>query len=267
MDALLCTCDDGVATVVLNRPDARNALDFDLVGELDTVLARITRDDTVRALILTGAGGTFCAGGDLRAMNTPPPRPPQTWHSNLRRVHRVVRALHGLDRPVIAAVDGVAFGAGFSIALLADMVLVSNRARFCMAFARVGLAPDYGALYTLPRVVGLQRAKEILYSGREISAAEALQLGIALEVLAPADLLPRARALAQAFTGASPTALAITKEALNASLGSELDTMLQLEASAQGIAGTSDYARDAFRRFAAREPAQFQWPALPVGKP
>jgi 2-(1,2-epoxy-1,2-dihydrophenyl)acetyl-CoA isomerase len=266
MDTLLYTCDDGVATVVLNRPDARNALDFDLIGELDAVLVRVTRDDSVRALILTGAGGAFCAGGDLRAMNSSPPRPPQTWHSNLRRVHRVVRALHGLDRPVIAAVDGVAFGAGFSLALLADLVLVSNRARFCMAFARVGLAPDYGALYTLPRVVGLQRAKEILYSGREIGAAEALQLGIALELLEPADLLPRARALALALAGASPTALAITKEALNASLGSDLDTMLQIEASAQGIAGTSDYAREAFRRFAAKEPARFQWPVAPVAK-
>ncbi len=260
------TCEDGVGTILLNRPAARNALDHATVVELDDLLVRITRDDTIRAVILTGAGGAFCAGGDVRSMNETP-RSAQDWRSAMRRAHRIVRALHGLDRPVIAAVDGVAFGAGFSLALLADIVLVSSRARFCMAFGRVGLVPDYGALYTLPRVVGLQRAKELVFSAREVGAEEARTLGLALEVHPPEHLLARAGELARALAGASPHAMAITKDALNASLGNELEAMLQLEANAQGIAGTTDYAREAFRRFADKQPARFHWPADPADKP
>ena len=264
METLLYTCENGVATIVLNRPDARNALGATMVAELDTLLSQITRDDTVRAVILTGAGGAFCAGGDVRSMSAAP-RTPQMWRAGMRRSHRVVKALHALDRPVIAAVDGVAFGAGFSLALLADIVLVSTRARFCMAFGRIGLVPDYGALYTLPRVVGLQRAKEIMFSAREISATEAVDLDIALEVVEPDALMPRARALATALAAASPVALAMTKDALNGALDNTLDNLLELEAAAQGIAGSSDYARESFRRFAAKEPIQFQWPS--AGKP
>jgi len=266
METLEYACADGVGTITLNRPQARNALSAAMVGELDILLGQITRDDSVRALILTGAGGAFCAGGDVRSMHAAP-RSAQDWRSGMRRIHRVVRALHGLDRPVIAAVDGVAFGAGFSLALLADIVLVSSRARFCMAFGRVGLVPDYGALYTLPRVVGLQRAKELVFSAREVGAEEARSMGLALEVHTPEGLMPRALELAQALCGASPQALSLAKDALNASLGNELDAMLQMEASGQGIAGTTEYALDAFRRFADKQPGRFHWPATPADKP
>lgn len=266
METLDYTCADGVGILTLNRPQARNALSAAMVGELDTLLGQITRDDSVRALILTGSGGAFCAGGDVRSMHAAP-RSAQDWRSGMRRSHRIVRAIHGLDRPVIAAVDGVAFGAGFSLALLADIVLVSSRARFCMAFGRVGLVPDYGALYTLPRVVGLQRAKELMFSAREVGAEEARSIGLALEVHAPQALMPRAVELAKSLSEASPQAMAMTKDALNASLGNELEAMLQLEANGQGIAGSTDYALDAFRRFAEKQPGRFQWPAAPVDTP
>lgn len=264
METLEYSCEDGVATLVLNRPQAKNAINAAMADELDQVLSQVTRDGDVRALILTGAGGAFCAGGDVRSMNSVPARTPEGWRSSMRRAHRIVRALHALDRPVIAAVDGVAFGAGFSLSLLADILLVSERARFCMAFGRIGLIPDYGALYTLPRVVGLQRAKEIMFSAREIGAREACDLGIALEVLAPDALLARARSMARAFVAASPTALALTKDALHGALQSDLESLLELEAAGQGIAGTSDYAREAFRRFAEKQPGRFQWPASTV---
>ena len=260
METIQYNCEDGVATILLNRPQAKNALDATMVGEFDQLLVRIARDETVRAVILTGAGGAFCAGGDVRGMNSSTDRTAEQWRAHMRRNHRIVKGLYALDRPVIAAVDGVAFGAGFSIALLADIVLASSRARFCMAFGRIGLVPDYGALYTLPRAVGLQRAKEIMYSAREIGATEAKELGIALEVLEPDALLPRARVLAQALASASPTALAMTKDALNASLGNSLDSVLELEAAGQGVAGSSAYAKDAFRRFAEKQPGRFQWP-------
>jgi 2-(1,2-epoxy-1,2-dihydrophenyl)acetyl-CoA isomerase len=175
--------------------------------------------------------------------------------------------LYDLDRPVIAAVDGPAFGAGFSLALLADFILVSTRARFCMAFGRIGLVPDYGALYTLPRVVGLQRAKELMMSAREVGAAEALNIGLALEVLAPEALMPRAMQMARALSSASPSAMSITKDALNGSLDSDLDSLLKLEAASQAVAGTSDYHKEATRRFVEKQAPQFQWPATAAAKP
>lgn len=260
METIQYTFDDGVATITLDRPKSKNALDITMTEELDQVLTQITRDEAVRAVILTGAGGAFCAGGDVRKMNSATEQTAEGRRAHMRTSARVVKALHSLDRPVVAAVDGVAFGAGFSLALLADIVLVSSNARFCMAFARIGLMPDYGAIYTLPRIVGLQRAKEIMFSAREISAVEARDLGIALEVTEPDALLPRARALASALAHASPTAMALTKDALNGALGSSLDSVLEIEAAGQGLLGSTAYARDAFRRFAEKQPGRFQWP-------
>ncbi|MEP6971782.1 MAG: enoyl-CoA hydratase/isomerase family protein [Betaproteobacteria bacterium] len=264
MQAIQYSCDAGVATIVLNRPEVRNAISPAMMDELDQTLFEIGRDDTVRAVILTGAGAAFCAGGDVLRMNDAADESAEQRRARMRRAHRTVKALHALDRPVIAAVDGAAFGAGFGIALLCDIVLASNRARFCMVFGRVGLVPDYGSLYTLPRVVGLQRAKEIMFSAREIDPIEAQQLGIVLEVMEPEALLPLARTLAQALAQASPTALALTKDALNASLANSLESVLELEAAAQGVTGTSAYSRECFRRFAAKERSPFQWPAKPA---
>lgn len=261
MQHIALTRDADVATILFNRPEARNALSVAMMDDLDQVLFDIGRDATIRAVVLTGSGGAFCAGGDVQRMNATGEETPDERRARLRRAHRSVKALHALDRPVIAAVDGAAFGAGFGLALLCDIVLASTRARFCMAFGRVGLVPDYGSLYTLPRVVGLQRAKEIMFSAREIGPIEAQQLGIVLEVTEPEALLARANTLAQALAQASPTALALTKDALNVSLDNSLDTMLELEAAGQGVAGSSAYARECFRRFAAKERGPFQWPA------
>jgi enoyl-CoA hydratase/carnithine racemase len=155
----------------------------------------------------------------------------------------------------------VAFGAGVSLALAADIVLVSERVRMALVFHRIGLVPDVGAWYTLPRIVGLQRAKELVYSAREFGAAEARQMGLALEVLTPAALLPRAVQIAASLATGSALAFSLSKQALNASLQSDLGTMLDLEAAGQALAGGSDFTREAVRRFAAREPAAFQWPA------
>lgn len=261
MPALEFTVEDNIATLLLNRPEAKNALNAEMSDGLEQALVRIGADSSIRAVILTGAGGAFCAGGDVRAMNANAGEvTAEARRARMHRHHRNIRPLFALDRPVIAAVDGVAYGAGFSIALLADMVLATPRARFCMAFARIGLIPDFGALYTLPRIVGMARAKEIMLSAREIGATEARDLGIVLEVVEPDALMARARALAAALTHASPLAVSLTKNALNSSLGSDLQTMLDIEAAGQGMAGTSEYAKESFRRFAAREPARFVWP-------
>jgi 2-(1,2-epoxy-1,2-dihydrophenyl)acetyl-CoA isomerase len=252
--------DDGVATLTLNRPEAKNALDPTMADELGECLAAIRADEAVRVLVLAGAGGAFCAGGDVKAMGQGGPRTPEQRRAGMARYTRICTELMALDRPVIAAVDGVAYGAGFSLALMCDIVLLSERARLCMVFQRIGLVPDMGAFYTLPRVVGLQRAKELIFSAREIDAAEALRLGLAMEVLPAEALAARAQAIARSFAGASPVAMSIAKRALQASLGSDLQTLLEIESSGQALASNSDYAKEAVRRFAARELAQFRWP-------
>ncbi len=264
-ETLTYSVDDCVAVITLNRPKALNALSAKMAEELLQAIARIRADDAVRAVVLHGAGGAFCAGGDVRNSNSAGPRTAVQGHAGMGRYRDLTLALHALDRPLIAAADGVAFGAGFSLLLLADIVLLSDRARLCMAFQRIGLIPDCGALFTLPRSVGLQRAKELMFSAREISSAEALGMGLALEVLAPEALLPRAMQIAQSFRGNSPVAFAMAKQALNASMQSDLDTMLALEVSGQAVAISSDYLAEAARRFAAKEPAQFRWPTPQAG--
>jgi 2-(1,2-epoxy-1,2-dihydrophenyl)acetyl-CoA isomerase len=161
---------------------------------------------------------------------------------------------------VIAAVDGAAAGAGFSLALVADFILATPRARFCMSFMKVGLVPDCGAFYTLPRIVGVQRAKELMLSARDVEGAEALQLGIAMELHAPEQLLPRAQALAASFVQASPAAVSLVKRSL-AGWGGELPALLEQEANAQALAmGTAEH-RVAVKRFLDKEAPLFQWPA------
>lgn len=255
-------CTDGVATLTLNRPGARNAIDATMKTELAECVAAIVADASVRALVLTGAGGAFCAGGDLRGMaEVRAAMSVEGWRGRMREVQPWLRALAELDRPVIAAVDGPAYGAGFSLALLADFVVASPRARFCMSFMRVGLVPDFAAMHTLPRVVGVQRARELMLSAREVGADEALRLGIVLE-LVPADaLLARARALARSFTGASPLATSLVKRGLGMALATDLQTALDAEADRQALCFQSGYHADAVQRFIDGQPAAFQWPA------
>lgn len=250
---------DGVATLTFNRPAQRNAMDVAMRKEIGEAVGIVRRDRAVRALILTGAGEHFCSGGDLRGI-AGAGLDNEGWRNRLLDLHEWLADLITLDRPVIAAVDGVAYGAGFSLALTADFILATPRARFSMSFLRVGGVPDCGAFYTLPRIVGVQRAKEIMLSCRELDAEEALRLGIALELHAPDQLQARARALAASFVNAPPTALSLTKRAVSASLGSELNTLLEMEAGAQALAFGTDYHREAVARFGRKEAALFQWP-------
>jgi 2-(1,2-epoxy-1,2-dihydrophenyl)acetyl-CoA isomerase len=250
-----------VATLTLDNPAKRNALDLAMREELIEVVARVRCDRSIRALILTGANGHFCSGGDLRNIATVG-LDNQGWRNRLQDLHAWLQDLLMLDRPVIAAVDGAAAGAGFSLALVADFVLATPRAKFCMSFMKVGLVPDCGAFYTLPRIVGVQRAKELMLSARDIDGAEALKLGLAMELHAPEQLLPRAQALAASFIHASPVAVSLVKRTL-AGWGADLPALLEHEANAQALAMGSAEHRSAVQRFLNKEPALFQWPAQP----
>lgn len=256
--ALLVDVADGIATLTLNRPHQKNALNPPMRVALRDAVYAIRSDRAVRAVVLRGAGDDFCAGGDLRSMNV---TDAQAGRERIDDLHGWIGMLLDLDRPVIAAVDGVAYGAGFSLALLADFVVASPRARFCMPFMKVGLVPDCGAFYTLPRVVGLAHAKDLVFSAREIGAQEARQLGAVFEIVPHDALHERARQLAASLAGASPVAFGLAKRALNQSYGSDLRAMLEMEALAQGIAFTTEYHREAVRRFNEKQPPLFNWPA------
>jgi 2-(1,2-epoxy-1,2-dihydrophenyl)acetyl-CoA isomerase len=181
VDAIRYEVNEGVATLTLHRPAQKNAIDETMRSEVAQVLAGLSRDRDVRALVITGAGGAFCTGGDLRSIATAN-LDTEGWRQRLKASHAWLNELISLDRPIVAAVDGAAYGAGFSLALAADFILASPRARFCMSFLRIGLVPDFGAFYTLPRVVGVQRAKELMLSARDVSAEEAKALGIVMEI-------------------------------------------------------------------------------------
>jgi 2-(1,2-epoxy-1,2-dihydrophenyl)acetyl-CoA isomerase len=263
MQALDYQVHDGVATITLNRPEARNALSGAMKEELTAVSAQAASDPAVRAVVLTGAGGVFCAGGDLRGMQEARAAGTsvQGWRDRMRSVHPVIRTLLELDKPLVTAVDGAAYGAGFSLALMGDFIIASPRARFCLSFMRVGLVPDFAAMYSLPRVVGVQRARELMLSAREVQADEALRLGIAMELVPEDGLLARAQELAHSFTGASPLAVSLVKAEVGMSLATDVRSTLANEADHQALCFETAEHREAVRRFLDKEPAAFQFPA------
>jgi 2-(1,2-epoxy-1,2-dihydrophenyl)acetyl-CoA isomerase len=258
METIRYEVHEHVARLTLDDPATRNALGPQMRDEVAEVLRTIKQDRSVRALVITGAGGHFCSGGDLRNIASAG-LDNQGWRERLHKLHHWLQDLITLDRPVIAAVDGAAFGAGLGLALAADILIATPRARFCVSFLRVGLVPDCGLFYTLPRIVGPQRAKELMLSAREVGADEAVRLGLAMELQAPEHLLARAQAMAASFVLASPMALSLIKRTVAA--GSDLATQLELEANAQALAMGTQEHRDAVQAFLAKQPARFQWPA------
>lgn len=249
---------EGIATLTLSRPQRKNALNSTMQREFHDALQTLRRDDDVKALVLTGAGGDFCAGGDIS--DTPKSIEARIVRARLLEANRIAVALRDFNRPVISAVDGVAYGAGFSIALLSDFVVASERARFCLAFSRIGLVPDMGLTYTLPRAVGMQKARELIYSAREVSALEAQKLGIVLDVCPQAVLVSRACELARAMSTLSPDSFTLTRSLLASSFESDFASLLDAEATAQAMAATSPYLSEALGRFTRNEPPLFQWP-------
>ncbi|MEO8249983.1 MAG: enoyl-CoA hydratase/isomerase family protein [Burkholderiales bacterium] len=260
------TVRDGVAEFSHQRPAARNALSDGLRADYTEMLDKIECDRQIRVLIITGSGGSFCAGGDVKAMQARIAGANQYEGSPYAMRRRVLSAHHGwldrlrsLEMPVIAAVDGAAYGAGFSLALTADFVLASTRAKFCFAFAKVGAVADFGAFYTVPRLVGLAKAKDLMMTARRVEAAEALQLGLVHGVHEPDALLPEAHRMARRFLTGPHEALGMIKSTLNRSFDLDYRSMAELETSQQAIAMASAYHADAVARFSRGEPLAYDW--------
>ncbi|MDW5444158.1 enoyl-CoA hydratase/isomerase family protein [Polaromonas sp. SM01] len=252
---------NATAVLTMNRPDQRNALDFAMREDFAAAVAEVRDDESVRAIVLTGAGGHFCAGGDIKAMGEQQGKKRDIFEGRerIRKIHRWFDELVDLEKPVIAAVDGVAFGAGLSLALCADFVLASPRAKFCSVFARLGYIPDTGAMYLLPRAIGLSRAKDMVFTGRVVGVQEAKEIGL-VQTICEQDLLQSALDFAERFHNAPTGALGIAKSVMNRAFESDRKTVYAQESMAQAMCRESDFHEEAVRRFLAKEAPLYQWP-------
>lgn len=246
----------GIATLTFNRPDKRNAMSDDMRTEFIDALERVAADKAIRALVLTGAGKGFCAGGDIAGMERRMKAPAgevgfNGWHRQ-QRVHHTQVLLHTMPKPVIAAVNGAASGLGADTALACDFIIASEWAQFSWSYIHRGIIPDGGGMYFLPRRVGLPKAKELIFTGRKVDADEALALGI-VDRKAPADrLVADAQVWAAELSKGSATALALGKSILNQSFELPAQQVFAQGSQAQGICYTSTEHRDSVLAFLAK---------------
>jgi 2-(1,2-epoxy-1,2-dihydrophenyl)acetyl-CoA isomerase len=246
---------EGVATVTLDRPDALNALTVPLKQALIAAFSSLASDTAVRAVIVTGAGRAFCAGQDLRERLEPDAAPLEV---ELReRYNPLVRSIRDLPQPVVAAVNGVAAGAGASLAFACDLRIAADTARFVLAFGQIGLIPDTGATWTLQRLVGPSKAVELALLPDPLSAVDAERFGLVTRVVPAADLAAEARALAGRLATLSPGAVARTKRAIQAAASSTFEDALELEATLQGEAGAHPDHAEGTAAFLEKRPPRF----------
>ncbi|MDR3455332.1 MAG: enoyl-CoA hydratase-related protein [Rhodoferax sp.] len=250
----------GIATLTFNRPDKRNAMSDDMRTEFIHALEGIAANTAIRALVLTGAGKGFCAGGDISGMERRMKAPAgevgfNGWHRQ-QRVHYTQSLLHTMPKPVIAAVNGAASGLGADTALACDFIIASEWANFSWSYIHRGIIPDGGGMYFLPRRVGLPKAKELIFTGRKLDADEALALGIVDRKTSAATLVADAQAWATELSKGSATALALSKTILNQSFELSAQQIFAQGSQAQGICYTSTEHRESVMAFLAKSIAK-----------
>jgi 2-(1,2-epoxy-1,2-dihydrophenyl)acetyl-CoA isomerase len=259
-DTVLVSVDSGVATLTLNRPERLNALNDELGGDLFRALREMEGRSDVRSLVLTGSGRGFCAGGDVKDMlgQLEGGRPSGFFEGALAVFHEVVMTMRRLPKPIIAVVNGPAVGAGMNLALSADVVHASETALFSQAFVKLGLVPDCGGTFFLPRLVGPARAAEIMFTGDTIDAKQALELGIVSRVVPAEELMPGALALARRLAEGPTAAIGRCKALLQRSFESPLDELLQLERLAQIDCGHTADFNEGVRAYTEKRTPRFQ---------
>ncbi len=226
---------DGVVTITFNRPEVRNAFNGVMAEEVQAALKPAERDENVRCIVITGAGQGFCAGQDLAAIRE---RGEVSFREHLQKTyHPIVAKLRSIEKPVIAAINGAAAGAGWSMALACDIRYAAETAKFRLAFSGIGLAPDSGASFFLPRMIGLGRALELAYTNDLLDANSALSFGLVNKVFPADQLMPAAMELARKLAQAPTRGLGLTKRAMNYALNVDLNAALDYEAHLQEIAG------------------------------
>ncbi|HEY9792364.1 MAG TPA: enoyl-CoA hydratase-related protein [Candidatus Obscuribacterales bacterium] len=249
---------NGYATITLNRPDKLNAFNDELSFQLQDALKEAEKDAAVRAVILTGAGRGFCSGQDLQNRNfsDDSKQKPSLADSIRRRYNPIILRLRRMEKPVIAAINGVAAGAGASLAFACDLRIAAENASFVQSFSRVGLVPDSGATFVLPRLIGLTKAYELMVTADKIDAQQALQLGLLNKIVQGDQLIKEAEEWAAKLAKGPTRAFGLTKRAVNRAVYPDLEELLENEAYLQEIAGRSDDFQEGVKAFLEkREPA------------
>jgi 2-(1,2-epoxy-1,2-dihydrophenyl)acetyl-CoA isomerase len=252
---------DSICTITLNRPDSLNSINDVMSTELTKVIRQLQRDDNSRCVVLTGAGRAFCSGqdlGDLKKRYADPHYTPHLGEDLRKRYNPIILSLRDLEKPVIAALNGVAAGAGCSLALACDLRIASDKAKLIEVFINVGLIPDSASTFFLPRLISLCKAMELCFTGDSVSAADALALGLVNKVVPADDLMKTARELALRLAKMPTRAIALTKRLLLQSLSSDLPAMLEAEAFAQETAALTADHREGVQAFFDKRTPNFQ---------
>jgi enoyl-CoA hydratase/carnithine racemase len=251
---VLCEALDGVATITLNRPDAANALSMELAASIGHAFTRVRHDESVRAVIVTGAGRSFCAGADLKERRS---MTLEETRSFLRSLNSVIDAVAGFSRPVIAALNGAAFGGGLELALACDFRLAADVAELGLVETRLGIIPGAGGTQRLARLAGLAVAKELILTGRRIGAARARELGVVNEVVPAGELAAAAARLAAELAGAGPLAVTQAKRAIDGGFDLPLPDALAHERDCYELVLESEDRNEGLRAFVEKRPPKF----------
>ena len=244
-ETILLEIENGIGRLTLNRPDSLNSFDEKMTAEMQSALGALARDQDVRCVAITGQGRAFSAGQDLKDI-----RPGSSFSDSLRRRYNpIIKLIVGMEKPVVAAINGVAAGAGMSLALACDFKVMSSGAKFIQAFVRIGLVPDSGSSFFLPHMLGYSKAFELAALGKEVSSEEALNLGLVNRVFPDERFDEETRAILERFSSGPTKAYSLIKRMLNRSFGSSLEQSLDYEASMQEIAGQTADAQEAMRAF------------------
>lgn len=255
-ETILFTVTDGVATLTLNRPDVFNAFNEQLSNEVNDALKKTAKDKSIRVLVITGSGKAFCSGQDLKSISGSKNR--SLSESLYKRYNPMIRAIRNLPIPVICKLNGVAAGAGCSLALSCDMIIASTQASLIEVFVNVGLVLDSGSSYFLPRLVGSARAFELSTLGSKVSATQAAEWGMINKAVAPEELDEEVEKLCKHYAQAPTKAIGLMKKMLNKSFHSDLETMLEYEAYCQEIAGRSADYQEGVQAFVEKRKPEFK---------
>jgi 2-(1,2-epoxy-1,2-dihydrophenyl)acetyl-CoA isomerase len=257
-ETILFSQDGAVATVALNRPEALNAINLKLGEELLDCLERCAEDASIRAVILTGKGRAFFAGADLRQVQENLSDVPSFLKQIIHYLHPVVSVIRRMPKPVIAAVNGVAAGAGFPLAVCCDIVIAAESARFSLAYVNIGLNPDGGSTFLLPRVLGLQRSLYLAFTGEFVNAQRAEEWGLVNQVVKDEELMETTTALAQKLAAGPTLAMGRAKALINQSLNESLETQMENETRAIALSGATEDFQEGVTAFLSKRSPNFQ---------
>jgi len=250
--------DEGVLTITLNRPDVLNAFNRKMTDEIQDALKKAERDSSVRCIVFTGAGRAFSSGEDLKSRMAETNGQTGGFASTLReRYNPIVLKMRNIEKPVLGSINGIAAGAGCSLALACDMRIASEKARFIEVFVRVGLVPDSGSSFFLPRLIGLAKAMEMAFLGDEVSAEEALRLGLVNRLVPAEELASATHELALRLAQGPTKAIGLAKRAINRALSMDLDQLLEYEVFAQETAGGTNDHKEGITAFIEKRQAKF----------